>query len=131
MRGSGLETLLPQIAGENLVGFVLVLARVGGIFLLAPVFSSRMIPVRAKLVAAGALAFALAPLVFALAAWLVFQPLMLGLAAWSLGLLLLGLRVVYRWSYSRSAAGVGLTVVWLAALAVGLWSVLALLGRGV
>lgn len=76
------------------------------------------------------LAFALAPLVFAFAAWGTFPLLLVPLAAWSLGLLLLGLRVVYGWSYSRAAVGVVLAVVWLAALAVGLWSLLALLGRG-
>ncbi|HEX7256250.1 MAG TPA: Yip1 family protein [Gaiellaceae bacterium] len=76
------------------------------------------------------LALALAPLVFALLAWLVFYPLLALLAAWSLALLLLGLRVVHRWSYGRAGVAVALTVVWLAALAVGLWSVLALLGRG-
>jgi hypothetical protein len=76
------------------------------------------------------LAFALAPLVFALLAWVVFYPLLLVLAAWSLALLVLGLTVVERWSYLRAAAAVGLAVVWLAALAVGVWSALALLGRG-
>jgi flagellar biosynthetic protein FliR len=44
------------------VAFVLVFARVGPLFLLAPIFSSRMIPSRAKLVAALAIAFALTPL---------------------------------------------------------------------
>lgn len=75
------------------------------------------------------LAFALAPLVFALAAWLVWPPLVIPLAVWSLGLLVVGLRVVHRWSYGRAAAGVGLSVVWLAALAVAFLSVLALLRR--
>jgi hypothetical protein len=76
------------------------------------------------------LAFALAPLMFALAAWGVFPLLLVLPAAWSAGLLLLGLRVVYGWSYARAAAGVVLAVVWLAALAVGLWGLLALLGGG-
>lgn len=57
-----LPALLPQLAGDHLVAFVLVLARVGPLFLLAPVFSARMIPNRAKLIAAGAIALALAPL---------------------------------------------------------------------
>lgn len=61
MKGSGLETLLPQLAGKNLIGFVLVLARVGPLFALAPIFSARFIPGRAKMIAAGALALALAP----------------------------------------------------------------------
>ncbi len=73
------------------------------------------------------LAFALAPLVFALLAWLVWPPLLVPLAVWSLGLLAVGLRVVYRWSYRRAGGAVGLAVVWLAALAVGFLSVLALL----
>jgi hypothetical protein len=75
-------------------------------------------------------AFALAPLVLAFLAWLVFSPLVGVLAAWSLVLLVFGLRVVQRWSYGRAASAVGLAVVWLVALAVGLWSVLALLGGG-
>lgn len=76
------------------------------------------------------LAFALAPLVFALPVWAVWPPLLVLLAGWSLALLLVGLSVVYRWSLPRAAAGVGLTVVWLAALGVGLLSVLTLLGGG-
>lgn len=76
------------------------------------------------------LAFALAPLMFALAAWGVFPPLLVALGAWSVGLLLLGLRVVYDWSYARAAAGVALAVVWLAALTVCVWGLLTLLGRG-
>ena len=76
------------------------------------------------------LAFALAPLVLALAAWAIWPPLLVLPAAWSLALLLVGLGVVYRWSLPRAAAGVGLAVVWLAALGIGLLSALALLGRG-
>jgi flagellar biosynthetic protein FliR len=53
---------LPEIATSEVVGFVLVMARVGGIFFFAPVFSSKMIPARAKLIAAGALSLAIAPL---------------------------------------------------------------------
>ena len=76
-------------------------------------------------------AFALVPLVLALPAWLIFVPLLVLLALWTIGLLVLGLAVVQRWSYNRAAAAVGLAVVWLGALAVGVLSVLALLGRGV
>jgi flagellar biosynthesis protein FliR len=54
---------VPHFAATELVGFVLVLCRVGGLFALAPVFSARMIPVQAKLVVAGAVSFALEPLV--------------------------------------------------------------------
>lgn len=76
------------------------------------------------------LAFSLAPLAFALVAWLIFDPLLLLLAAWSLGLLLIGLRVVHGWSYARAPAAVALAAVWLGALAVCVFGVLALLGRG-
>jgi flagellar biosynthesis protein FliR len=55
-------TALPQLASNDLVGFVLVMARVGGLFMLAPIFSSRMIPAQVKLFVAGALAFAITPI---------------------------------------------------------------------
>jgi hypothetical protein len=77
------------------------------------------------------LAFALAPLVLALPAWLLYPPLLVLAGLWMLALLVLGLVVVQRWSYLQSAAAVVLTVVWLGALAVCVLSVLALLGRGV
>jgi hypothetical protein len=73
------------------------------------------------------LAFSFAPLVFAIALWLIWPPLLLGLAAWSLVLLLLGLREVYGWSLARAGSAVVLALVWLGALGVGLLSVLALL----
>jgi flagellar biosynthesis protein FliR len=53
---------LPDVAGAQLVAFVLVAARIGGIFVFAPVFSSRLIPPRAKALVIGALALALTPL---------------------------------------------------------------------
>lgn len=77
------------------------------------------------------LAFSLAPLVLALPAWLIFPPLLVLLGLWTLALLVLGLAGVQRWSYGRAAAAVGLAVVWLGALAIGVLSVLVLLGRGV
>ena len=76
------------------------------------------------------LAFALAPLVFALLAWLLFSPLLIALGVWSLSLLVFGLSVVQRWPATRAGLAVVLAAVWLAALAVGALSVLALLGRG-
>jgi flagellar biosynthetic protein FliR len=48
--------------GSQAVGFVLVLARVGGLFVLAPVFSARMLPMRARFIAACGLSLALTPL---------------------------------------------------------------------
>lgn len=75
-------------------------------------------------------AFALAPLLLAIPAWLVWEPLVAPLGVWSVGLLALGVRTVYSWSWARSLAAVVLTAVWLGALAVGVLSFLALLGRG-
>ncbi len=77
------------------------------------------------------LAYSLAPLVLALPAWLIFAPLLVLPGLWALSLLVLGLTVAQRWSYGRGATAVGLAVVWLGALAVGVLSVLVLLGRGV
>jgi flagellar biosynthetic protein FliR len=54
---------LPSIAGTNVVAFVLVLSRVGGLFAFAPIFSSRLIPVQVKLLAAAGIALALTPVV--------------------------------------------------------------------
>jgi flagellar biosynthetic protein FliR len=54
---------LPNLAAAHLVGYVLVLCRVGGLFVLAPIFSGRMIPSHAKLIVAGVISFALMPLV--------------------------------------------------------------------
>jgi hypothetical protein len=75
------------------------------------------------------LAFSFAPLIFALAVWLIWPPLLLGLAVWSLALVLVGLREVYGWSLARAGSAVALAVVWVGALGVGLLSLLALLGR--
>ncbi|HEY4348135.1 MAG TPA: flagellar biosynthetic protein FliR [Gaiellaceae bacterium] len=54
---------IQQFAGIQSVGFVLVLCRVGGLFVLAPIFSGKMIPSQAKLIIAGAISFTLEPLV--------------------------------------------------------------------
>jgi flagellar biosynthetic protein FliR len=57
---------LIQFVGANqTAGFMLVLARIGPLFLLAPIFSSRMIPARARGVAAVALAIGMAPVAMA------------------------------------------------------------------
>jgi flagellar biosynthetic protein FliR len=52
---------LPRIAGTDVVAFVLVLSRIGGLFAFAPVFSSRMIPAQVKLLIAGGISLALTP----------------------------------------------------------------------
>jgi flagellar biosynthesis protein FliR len=56
-----MNVLLQDIGEQQLAGFILVLARVSPLFLLAPVFSSRMLPLRARSVAAVAISFGLAP----------------------------------------------------------------------
>lgn len=57
-----MNALLQQVSEQQFAGFVLVLARVSPLFLLAPIFSSKMLPARARGVAAVALSFGLAPL---------------------------------------------------------------------
>lgn len=57
-----MNTLLQQVSEQQLAGFILVLARVSPLFLLAPIFSSRMLPARARGVIAVAISFGLAPL---------------------------------------------------------------------
>ena len=51
-----------NLEADQIAGFVLVMARVGVLFAFAPVFSSKMMPPRAKLIAAGAISLALTPL---------------------------------------------------------------------
>ncbi len=53
---------LPQEAGTEVVAFVLVLGRVAPLFLLAPVFSAKLLAQRAKFLAAAAIAVALTPI---------------------------------------------------------------------
>jgi len=53
---------LPELAGTHVLAFVLVLARVGPLFVLAPVLSSSILIARAKFLAAAAFAVALAPI---------------------------------------------------------------------
>jgi flagellar biosynthetic protein FliR len=53
---------LPELAGTQLVAFVLVLGRVAPLFALAPVLSGKLLPARAKFVAAAGLALALTPI---------------------------------------------------------------------
>ena len=57
-----MSALLQQVGENQVAGFVLVLGRLGPMFLLAPLFSSRIVPMRARAVAAVALAVGLSPL---------------------------------------------------------------------
>jgi flagellar biosynthesis protein FliR len=53
---------LPTAAGRELVAFVLVIGRIGPLFVLAPVLSAPFLPRRAKFVGAAAFALALTPI---------------------------------------------------------------------
>lgn len=57
-----MNRLLADLAGNELAGFILVLARVTPLFFLAPLFSSNMIPARVRGIIAVALAIGLTPL---------------------------------------------------------------------
>jgi flagellar biosynthetic protein FliR len=54
--------LLAQLAGNQLAGFILVLARVTPLFFLAPLFSSPMIPPRVRGIIAVGMSVGLAPI---------------------------------------------------------------------
>ncbi|MDX6544738.1 MAG: flagellar biosynthesis protein FliR, partial [Gaiellales bacterium] len=57
-----MNALLRQIGEQQVVSFFLVLARIGPLFVVAPLFSSKMVPMRARGVAAVALAVGLSPI---------------------------------------------------------------------
>jgi flagellar biosynthetic protein FliR len=57
-----LTVAIETLDRNTLVGFILVLARVSPLFLLAPPFSSSMVPVRARVIVAVAIAIGLSPL---------------------------------------------------------------------
>jgi flagellar biosynthetic protein FliR len=57
-----LEALLRQVGEGQVAGFVLVLGRIGPLFVLAPLFSSRALPNRVKGICAVALAAGIAPI---------------------------------------------------------------------
>jgi flagellar biosynthetic protein FliR len=54
--------LLRQLAEQQVAGFMLVIARIAPLFVVAPMFSSRLIPRRVKGIAAVGLAVGIAPL---------------------------------------------------------------------
>ena len=57
-----MNQLLAQFGGPQSAGFVLVLARVTPLFLVAPLFSARQVPARVRTIVAVALAIGLTPL---------------------------------------------------------------------
>jgi flagellar biosynthesis protein FliR len=56
------DVLLRQLGENQVAGFLLVLGRIGPLFVLAPLFSSRSLPARAKGICAVGLTVAIAPL---------------------------------------------------------------------
>jgi flagellar biosynthesis protein FliR len=56
------EEILAQFGEQQVLSFFLVLARVSPLFILAPLFSSKMLPVRARGIIAVALAIGIAPI---------------------------------------------------------------------
>jgi flagellar biosynthetic protein FliR len=57
----GPEEILARFGEQQVAGFFLVLGRISPLFLLAPLFSSKMLPVRARGIVAVALAIGIAP----------------------------------------------------------------------
>ena len=57
-----MSEILSKLAGNELVGFILVLARVTPLFLLAPPFNSRMIPARVRGIVAVGISIGFAPI---------------------------------------------------------------------
>jgi flagellar biosynthesis protein FliR len=56
------EAILGQFGEQQVIGFFLVLARVSPLFLLAPLFSSKLLPARARGIVAVGLALGIAPI---------------------------------------------------------------------
>jgi len=56
------EDLLAQFSEQQVAGFMLVLARISPLFILAPLFSSKMLPARARSIVAVGLALGIAPI---------------------------------------------------------------------
>jgi flagellar biosynthesis protein FliR len=56
------EDLLAQFSEQQVAGFMLVLARISPLFILAPLFSSKMLPARARGIVAVGLALGIAPI---------------------------------------------------------------------
>ncbi len=98
-----MQPLVQQFGEQQVAGFFLVLARVSPLFLLAPLFSSQLIPFRVRGIVAVALAIGLSPIVARSAridldvmgfAELVAKELLVGLAfAFALGALFAAISV--------------------------------------
>ena len=84
-----MDVLLKQFGEQSVVGFFLVLARVSPLFVLAPLFSSKLVPARVRGIVAVALAVGLSPVLVrghhlptapVELAWLAGKELLIGLA---------------------------------------------------
>src|SRR4051794_33139469 len=84
-----MDVVLKQFGEQNVVGFILVLARVSPLFVLAPLFNSRLIPARVRGIVAAALAVGLSPVLIkghhvatdpTELVWLAGKELLIGLA---------------------------------------------------
>ena len=84
-----MDVVLKQFGEQNVVGFILVLARVSPLFVLAPLFNSRLIPARVRAIVAVALAVGLSPVLVkghhmatdpTELVWLVGKEMLIGLA---------------------------------------------------
>ncbi|HVI38965.1 MAG TPA: flagellar biosynthetic protein FliR [Gaiellales bacterium] len=84
-----MDVVLQQFGEQNVVGFILVLARVSPLFVLAPLFNSRLIPARVRGIVAVALAVGLSPVLVkghhlatdpAELVWLAGKEMLIGLA---------------------------------------------------
>jgi flagellar biosynthesis protein FliR len=58
-----MSQLLAQVGPQRLAGFILVLARVSPLFAIAPLFSSKLVPMRVRAIVAVGLAIGLSPVV--------------------------------------------------------------------
>jgi flagellar biosynthesis protein FliR len=56
------EAILAEFSQQQVLGFMLVLARISPLFLLAPLFSSKLLPARARGIVAVGLALGIAPI---------------------------------------------------------------------
>jgi flagellar biosynthetic protein FliR len=93
--------ILSGLAGNELAGFILVLARVTPLFVIAPLFSSNMLPARARTVIAVGISIGLTPIAMhgqhipsgaVPLAGLIVEGLLVGLAfSFSLALLMAGI----------------------------------------
>ena len=62
MDGATLSTLVNAIGGAQVTGFFLVMARISPLFVVAPLFSSKMVPTQVRTVVAVGLAMGLTPI---------------------------------------------------------------------